>query len=178
MKRLVFIAPVAAFGLIALGLIFGLGRDPSYVPSMLIDRPAPAFDLAPIAGYDTGFASSDLGGEASLVNIFGSWCVSCEIEHPVLMAIAREGDVPIYGIDWKDKPGAGTAWLQRRGDPYTAIGDDASGRVAIDFGITGAPETFVIDKTGRIRHKHTGPITEAHWERVLKPMIEELNRAP
>ena len=174
MKRLIFLAPISFFLVLAIYFAAGLQRDPSYLPSMLIDRPAPEFDLPPIDGFEAGLSSADLIGKVSMLNVFGSWCVSCDIEHPVLMEIAREGVVPIYGLDWKDKPGDGTKWLQRRGNPYTAIGDDAEGRVAIDFGVTGAPETFVIDRQGRIRHKHTGPITPELWENVLTPMIRDL----
>lgn len=174
MKRLVFLVPVAAFAALALWFAAGLGRDPGYIPSMLIDRPAPAFALPPIPGRDRGFSSEDFKGKVSMVNVFGSWCATCEIEHPVLMEIAAEGVAPIYGLDWKDKPGAGAEWLAQRGDPYTAIGDDADGRVAIDFGVTGAPETFIIDAEGRVRHKHVGEITREDWRRVLKPMIEDL----
>ena len=177
MKRLVFLAPLALFAVLAGYFLIGLGRDPGYLPSMLIDRPAPTFDLPPIEGRAEGLSNADLVGRASLVNIFGSWCVACEIEHPVLLAIAAEGVAPIYGVDWKDKPGAGAAWLARRGDPYTKVGDDASGRVAIDFGVTGAPETFVIDPGGRVRYKHVGPITPEVWRGVLKPMIADLNVA-
>ncbi len=174
MMRYVFLLPVAAFAALALWFAAGLGRDPGYIPSMLIDRPAPQFSLPPIAGRDRGFSSQDLKGEVSMVNIFGSWCATCEIEHPVLMEIAREGVAPIYGLNWKDKPGAGGAWLAERGDPFKAIGDDADGRVAVDFGVTGAPETFIIDAEGRVRHKHVGEITRDDWRRVLKPMIEDL----
>jgi cytochrome c biogenesis protein CcmG/thiol:disulfide interchange protein DsbE len=174
MKRLVFLAPISVFLVLAIYFAAGLKRDPSYLPSMLIDRPAPVFDLPPIEGFDKGLSSADFVGKVSMLNIFGSWCVSCDIEHPVLMEIARENIAPIYGLDWKDKPGDGTKWLQRRGNPYTAIGDDAEGRVAIDFGVTGAPETFIIDSQGRIRHKHTGPITPELWENVLRPMIRDL----
>lgn len=176
MKRLAFILPVALFAALALWFAAGLGRDPGYIPSMLIDRPAPEFSLPPIAGRERGFSSDDLNGQVSMVNIFGSWCASCAIEHPVLMEIARENIAPVYGLDWKDKPGAGALWLGERGDPYSAIGDDADGRVAIDFGVTGAPETFIIDASGRVRHKHVGEITREDWRRVLKPMIEDLKR--
>lgn len=174
MTRFIFVLPVAAFAALALWFAAGLGRDPAYIPSMLIDRPAPDFALAPIAGGGRGFSSEDLKGQVSMVNIFGSWCAACVIEHPVLMEIAREGAAPIFGLDWKDKPGAAAEWLAARGDPYTAIGDDADGRVAIDFGVTGAPETFIIDAEGRVRHKHIGGITREDWRRVLKPMIEDL----
>jgi cytochrome c biogenesis protein CcmG/thiol:disulfide interchange protein DsbE len=177
MKRLVFLLPILAFSALAFWFAKGLDRDPRYIPSMLIDHPAPSFSLPPIEGRAEGFSSADLKGRASMVNIFGSWCASCAIEHPVLMAIAREGAAPIFGIDWKDAPGAGAEWLGPRGDPYAKIGDDAAGRVAIDFGVTGAPETFIIDGEGRVRHKHVGPISMEDWRNVLKPMIEDLNRA-
>ncbi|MFN0023659.1 MAG: DsbE family thiol:disulfide interchange protein [Parvularculaceae bacterium] len=176
MNRLVFALPVAAFGALALWFAAGLGRDPGYIPSMLIDQPAPAFSLPPIAGRGQGFSAADLKGRVSMVNIFGSWCATCEIEHPVLMEIAKEGIAPIYGLDWKDEPGAGAAWLNLRGDPYAAIGDDADGRVAIELGVTGAPETFIVDAGGRVRHKHVGEITREDWRRVLRPMIEDLKR--
>ncbi len=178
MKRLVFLMPVLLFLALAFWFAKGLSRDPRYIPSMLIDRPAPDFVLPPIAGPMEGLSSSDFQGQVSMLNIFGSWCASCEIEHPVLMAIAREGVAPIYGLNWKDAPGAGAEWLRGRGDPYAKIGDDAAGRVAIDFGVTGAPETFIIDAAGRVRHKHVGPVTMDEWRHVLKPMIEDLNDAP
>jgi len=176
MTRLAFVLPVAAFAALLVWFAAGLKRDPGYLPSMLIDRPAPDFDLPPIAGRERGFSTQDLKGRVSMVNIFGSWCATCAIEHPVLMEMAREGVAPIYGLNWKDKPGAGAAWLAARGDPYAAIGDDADGRVAIDFGVTGAPETFIVDAAGRVRHKHVGEITRDDWRRVLKPMIEDLKK--
>ncbi|MGF1543412.1 MAG: DsbE family thiol:disulfide interchange protein [Parvularculaceae bacterium] len=178
MKRVLFAAPLIAFASIVAAFAVGLRRDPSYAPSMLIDRPAPAFDLPASEGRGgTGFSSLDLAGGVSLVNVFGSWCVSCAVEHPVLLRIEAEGLAPIHGLNWKDPPGAGAAWLARHGDPYALVGDDAAGRVAIDYGVTGAPETFVVDAAGRIRHKHVGPIDEQTWEGVLKPMIEDLKRA-
>lgn len=178
MRRLVFLIPVLAFAALAVWFAQGLNRDPRYIPSMLIDRPVPDFNLPPIDGRKEAFLSADLKGRVSMVNIFGSWCASCEIEHPVLMSIAREDVAPIYGLNWKDSPGAGAEWLRARGDPYAKIGDDAEGRVAIDFGVTGAPETFIVDQEGRVRHKHVGPISKADWRNVLKPMIEDLKRAP
>jgi cytochrome c biogenesis protein CcmG/thiol:disulfide interchange protein DsbE len=177
-KRFLFLLPALVFAALAVWFARGLERDPRYIPSMLIDRPAPAFSLPPIEGRSEGLSSEDLKSAVSMVNIFGSWCASCEIEHPVLMAIAREGVAPIYGLNWKDKPGAGAEWLRPRGDPYAKIGDDADGRVAIDFGVTGAPETFIIDAEGRVRHKHVGPVSMDDWRGVLKPMIEDLKHAP
>jgi len=174
MKRLMFILPLTAFVALLAYFAIGLQRDPSTIPSVLIDKPAPQFDLPAIEGRDVGFSTDDLMGEVSLVNFFGSWCVSCRIEHPLLMQLAAEDEIPVYGIDWKDPPGAGAAWLERHGDPYTLVGDDADGRVAIDFGITGAPETFIIDQDGRIRYKYAGPITPQIWEQDLLPIIRKL----
>lgn len=174
MKRLMFILPLTAFVALLAYFAIGLQRDPSKIPSVLIDKPAPQFYLPAIEGRNVGLSTDDLKGEVSLVNFFGSWCVSCRIEHPLLMQLSEEGEIPVYGIDWKDPPGAGAAWLERHGDPYTLIGDDADGRVAIDFGITGAPETFIIDRNGRIRYKYAGPITQQIWERDLLPIVRKL----
>jgi len=174
MGRLIFILPLMAFVALLAYFAIGLQRDPSTIPSVMINKSAPAFDLPAIKGREVGLSSDDLQGEVSLVNFFGSWCISCRIEHPLLMELAREGEIPIYGIDWKDPPGAGAAWLEQHGDPYTKIGDDADGRVAIDFGITGAPETFIIDRKARIRYKQTGPITPQIWEEDIAPVIRML----
>ncbi len=171
MKRLLFILPLTAFVGLLVYFAIGLRQDPSAIPSVLINKPAPVFDLPAIEGHDVGFSTEDLKGQVSLVNFFGSWCVACRIEHPLLMELSASGEIPIYGIDWKDPPGAGAAWLERFGDPYTKIGDDFQGRVAIDFGITGAPETFVIDKQARIRLKYAGPITPDIWENDIQPVI-------
>ena len=177
MSRIALLVPIAIF--LALAAVFGLGltRDPSSIPSELIDRPLPEFDLPPIAGRELGLATRDLSGEVSMVNIFGSWCVSCRIEHPLLMEIARSGEAPIHAVNWKDKPGDGSAWLARFGDPYRRIGDDPEGRVIIDLGVTGAPETFIIDKAGRVRYKHVGPITPEAWTKTIRPLIMELKNA-
>ncbi len=178
MNRIGYFIPVITFAVLSVAFLFALSRgdDPSLLPSTLIDKPVPVFDLAAIEGLDKGFSSEDLKGHVSLVNIFGSWCVACMYEHPILMKLARKKEVPIYGIDWKDKPGDGIKWLNRHGNPYTLIGDDAAGRVSIDFGVTGAPETFVVDMKGNIRYKHIGPITEESWKKTLKPLIEELRQ--
>jgi len=172
--RLLFIAPFAAFA----GLLFyfaeGLKRDPSTIPTVLLDQRTPEFSLPPIEGYERGLASGDLAGEVTLLNVFASWCVSCRIEHPLLMELADADTISIMGLNWKDKPGDGAAWLATFGDPYTLIGDDADGRVAIDFGVTGAPETFIIDRRGRIRYKQVGPITPQIWREDIEPVIMEL----
>jgi cytochrome c biogenesis protein CcmG, thiol:disulfide interchange protein DsbE len=173
-RRLLFILPLAIFVALLVYFTIGLQRDPTLIPSVLINKPAPQFDLPAIEGREEGFSSDDLIGEVSLVNFWGSWCVSCRIEHPVLMDLAAADEIPIYGIDWKDPAGAGAKWLERFGDPYTKIGDDADGRIAIEFGITGAPETFIIDQEGRIRYKQIGPITPQIWELDIAPVVREL----
>lgn len=174
MNRLLFAAPLALFLVLGAYFAIGLSRDPSRIPSVLIDRPLPEFDLPSIEGRAEGLASGDLAGEVALVNIWASWCVSCLIEHPVLLEISRSDDVLIAGLDWKDKPGDGARWLEKHGDPYARIGDDADGRTAIDFGVTGAPETFIVDRQGRIRYKQIGPITPEIWRRQLKPLVDQL----
>lgn len=174
--RLRLFIPVALFALVAVAFGFGLRRDPSAIPPTLIDAPAPEFALPAIEGREANFSSDDLKGKVSMVNIFASWCVACVYEHPTLVAITEQGGPPIYGLAWKDEPGATAQWLDRLGDPYTAVGDDADGRVAIDFGVTGAPETYVVDKQGRVRYKHIGVITPNDWTNLIGPMIAELER--
>lgn len=176
-RRLPYLLPLVIFAALALYFWAGLGRDPQALPSVLIDRPVPPFALAPIRGHERGLTSEDLKGEVSLVNIFGSWCVACQIEHPFLMRLAAEGRVPIYGIDWRERdPEAGPAWLARLGNPYRLVGDDPASQAAIAFGVTGAPETFIVDREGVIRYKHTGPITPEVWENTLWPIVQALER--
>jgi len=113
----------------------------------------------------------------SLVNIYGSWCIACVQEHPFLVKIKQMGIVPIHGIDWRDDPAEGAKWLKKHGDPYDRVGvDPAPGRTAIDFGVTGAPETFVVDKAGIIRYKHIGPVNQDVWDNTLLPIIKELSK--
>ncbi len=176
MSRVVLLIPVLLFVIVGAFFAWGLTRDPSRIPSQLIDRPLPVFEMPAIEGHVEGLSTDELKGEVALLNVFASWCVSCHIEHPVLMRLAAENAVPIYGLNWKEKPGDGKAWLDRFGDPYTKVGDDQTGRVAIDLGVTGAPETFVIDRDGRVRFKVVGPITEQYWAETLGPLIEDLRR--
>ena len=174
-RRLAYVVPLVVFMVLAGYFWIGLGRDPHTVPSVLIDQPVPPFALAPISGRDRGFSSNDLIGRVSLVNIFGSWCAACRIEHPFLMRLKADGTIPIYGIDWREKtPEAGPAWLARHGDPYTLVGDDPHSKAAIAFGVTGAPETFIVDARGVIRYKHIGPITPQVWKTTLWPIVRDL----
>jgi len=174
MKRLILLAPLAIFILLGAYFAIGLQRDPSRIPSVLIDKPLPAIDLPAIEGFEKGFSSDDIKGEVAFINIFGSWCASCALEHPMLMEIASSGEVVLVGVDWKDEKGAGTAWLEKNGNPYDFVGDDAAGRAAIDLGVTGAPETFIVDPNGRIRYKHVGPITPQVWREQLRPLARRL----
>ena len=169
------IAPLAAFAFIVAGLGFALTNDPKKMPSTLIDRPVPKFELAALDPATGGsLASSDLDGKVALLNVFASWCQGCRVEHPTLLRLARAGAVPLYGIDWKDKPGDGLKWLKEHANPYLKTGDDPSGRLGIDMGVTGVPETFVVDRTGRIRYRHAGPITEDVWHETFEPLLASL----
>jgi cytochrome c biogenesis protein CcmG/thiol:disulfide interchange protein DsbE len=153
----------------------GLFMDPKLVPSPLIGKPVPEFSLQPVQGRKPGLARQDLMGEVSMVNVFASWCVACRQEHPLLMQLSRQGVIPIHGLNYKDQPQEAADWLDSLGDPYTRTGADLDGRVGIDWGVYGVPETFIIDKAGRIAYKHIGPIAQKDWEETLQPLIEELN---
>jgi cytochrome c biogenesis protein CcmG/thiol:disulfide interchange protein DsbE len=174
MKRLLYIAPLIVVLVIVGYFASGLTRDPHELPSALIDRPFPAIDLPPIVGHEKGFTTADLAGHVALVNIFASWCVPCKVEHPLLMAHAKGGGIPIYGIAWKDDPAATADLLAQDGNPYRLVGADRSGRAAIDLGVTGVPETYLVDKTGHIRYKLARPITEGDWTEVLQPLMAKL----
>ncbi|MSO72557.1 MAG: DsbE family thiol:disulfide interchange protein [Rhodospirillaceae bacterium] len=152
------------------------GLDPSLIPTVLLNTPLPAFDLPPLPGRGQAMNSDELKGEVSLINVWGSWCIACLVEHPVLLEIAKSGDVPIHGIAWRDDPDRSLAWLAERGDPYAKIGQDPRSKAAIAFGVVLAPETFLIDKQGIIRYKQTGPITQEDWRTKIKPLIEQLKK--
>ncbi|MFQ5971006.1 MAG: DsbE family thiol:disulfide interchange protein [Alphaproteobacteria bacterium] len=177
MRRVLFILPLVGFlGLAA--LLVGMlraDRDPSHIPSALIDRPVPEFELPGIEDRpgSGGFSSADLRGQVTLVNIFASWCLPCLAEHPLITRLAEEGHT-VYGINHRDTDRAATRWLERHGDPYTRIGVDADARVSIEWGVTGVPETFIVDRNGRIRHKHTGPLTPDALESDILPILKEL----
>ncbi|HEX6978008.1 MAG TPA: DsbE family thiol:disulfide interchange protein [Alphaproteobacteria bacterium] len=177
MRRLIFVLPLVAFAAVAAWFAVGLTRDPNLVPSALIDQPIPTFELPPLAGSGVpGLSDAAIKGKVALVNVFASWCVPCKAEHPVLMRLAEERRVPIYGINYKDAERDARAWLDTLGNPYAAIGHDLSGRVGIDWGVYGVPETFVVDRTGRIRHKHVGPITPQILRDEILPLIASLEK--
>ncbi|HEY3950674.1 DsbE family thiol:disulfide interchange protein [Phenylobacterium sp.] len=173
MKRLLFLAPIAVFVVVLVGFMAGLQRDPSILPSMLIGKPLPAFALAPMRPGGQGFTSAELVGQPVMVNVFASWCTVCKEEHPVLMALREQG-VNIVGLDWREDADAGARWLAANGDPYAKTGNDASGRIGIDMGVSGAPETFVLDKRGRVRYRQVGEITPQVWSQTLGPLMARL----
>ena len=174
MRRLLYVVPVLVFAAIGVGLAVGLTRDPGTLPSALLEKPVPEFELPGLDGGE-GLSSGDLKGQVSLVNVFASWCVPCRVEHPVLMQLAESG-VPIYGINYKDPADQAQAWLAELGDPFEKIGADRSGRVGIEWGVYGVPETFVVDAEGRIRHRHVGPLQARDLEGSLLPILSELRR--
>jgi cytochrome c biogenesis protein CcmG/thiol:disulfide interchange protein DsbE len=174
-KRWMLLVPLVVALLIGAFLFNGLSLNPREIPSALIGTPAPKFDLPAITDRPPGLKTADLEGQVSLVNVFASWCVACRVEHPILMDIQAEGDVPLHGLNYKDKPKAALAWLTRFGDPYGRVGADEKGRVGIDFGVYGVPETFLIDQKGQIVCKHIGPIDrQRDWLEKLKPAVAAL----
>jgi cytochrome c biogenesis protein CcmG/thiol:disulfide interchange protein DsbE len=172
--RIIFMLPLVVFAGLTVWFAIGLTRDPSILPSALIDKPVPEFALPALLDDVPGFATGDFGGEVVLVNVFASWCVACRIEHPILMRLAEEKTVPIFGLNWKDEKDDATAWLAELGNPYARIGHDLSGRVGIDWGVYGVPETYIIDAQGRIRYKHVGPMYPATVTEVIRPLINKL----
>ena len=186
--RLIYIAPTVIFAAVALALAVGLTLRPDIVPSALIDKPVPVFSLPGLGtkdggagkgdiGIDSrGFSSDDLKGRVSLVNVFASWCIPCRAEHPLLMRLADKERLAIFGLNYKDKPSDARAWIKKLGNPYRRIGVDPKGRVAIDWGVYGVPETFVIGPEGRIRYKHVGPLKARDVDDVILPIIRKLGR--
>lgn len=176
-KRLrIALALLPLAGLVALVGVFAtqMGRDTSFVPSALLDRPVPGFVLAPIEGHpQPGFATADLAGNGvSVVNVFASWCVPCRDEHPFLMDLAERGEVAILGINYDDPAPNARAFLSELGNPYDAIGADRDRRVGIEWGVYGVPETFVVNPDGIITFKHVGPISAQSYETLLLPAIQ------
>lgn len=171
-----FIIPFIAFMAISVFLYIGLNLDPHEVPSPLIDKPAPAFTLPQLHEPGKQFSSKDMLGKVWLLNVWASWCVSCKEEHPVLLELARRNIVQIYGLDYKDKRADAEAVLARDGNPYVLSLVDAEGRIGIDYGVYGVPETYVIDKLGIIRHKQIGAVTPQALQEKILPLVEELQK--
>ena len=175
-SRKIFLLPIILFAVLTAVLGIGLSLDPREVPSPLIGKAVPDFDLPPVKGRTSGLASRDLKREVSLMNVFASWCVACLAEHPVLVDLARRHVVPIHGLNYKDQPDDAARWLDERGDPNTRTGADIDGRVGIDWGVYGVPETFVIGPDGHIAYKHIGPLTPESFQQKVMPVIERLRR--
>jgi len=169
-----FAIPLLVFAALVAFFAVGLTRDPREVPSPFIDKPAPAFRLEQLHEPKAAFAPEDMKGKVWMMNVWASWCVSCRVEHPLLVDLARRNVVPIVGLNYKDKREDGIGWLAKFGNPYTLSAHDVEGRAGIDYGVYGVPETFVIDKQGVIRHKQIGPITPEALERKILPLIKKL----
>ena len=175
MRRLIFVLPVLLFAVVVAYFAWSLrpGHDPQLLPSALLDKPAPAFDLPALSGQ--GRLTRDaLLGQPVLVNVFASWCALCRIEHPLLMRLARQEGVRLYGIAYKDKPEDSARFLAELGDPYRGVGVDRDGRVGVDFGVYGVPETYVLDRDGHIRARHVGALNQAAIERTILPLLRRL----
>jgi cytochrome c biogenesis protein CcmG/thiol:disulfide interchange protein DsbE len=170
-----FIWPLVIFFVMAGFLAFGLRLDPREVPSPLIDKPAPAFNASVLSRPEQSLHKQDFAGKVWLLNVWASWCVACREEHPLLVEFSRRGVVPIYGLNYKDTRLAGLGWLQRQGNPYTDSLFDPDGRIGIDYGVYGVPETFVIDREGVIRYKHIGPLTADVLRDKIEPLVRRLN---
>ncbi len=166
-----------AVALIIGGFLFvGLGLRPKEIPSAMLGKAVPVFDLPALPGRPKGLKTADLKGEISLVNVFASWCVSCRAEHPLFMKLKGQGIVPVHGLNYKDEGPAAMDWLRRYGDPYDRVGADLKGRVGIDWGVYGVPETFLINAEGRIVCKHIGPVMETDLKEKLLPAIAALRK--
>ena len=174
MKR--YLLPLIVFAVLVGFLAVGLKLDPREVPSPLIGKPAPAFALPQLHKPEASFAPQDLQGKVWLLNVWASWCVSCRQEHPLLVELAKRGTVPIYGLNYKDPRDDALRWLQRYGDPYVLSIADAEGRVGIDYGVYGVPETYVLDRAGVIRYKQIGPVTQDVLEKTILPLVAELQK--
>ena len=172
-----FLVPLAVFLVLVAFLAVGLTLNPREVPSPLVNQPAPAFQLAQLHRPALAFSQKDMLGQVWLLNIWASWCVSCRDEHPLLVELAQNRIAPIVGLNYKDQPDEARAWLRQLGDPYVLSVADASGRVGLDYGVYGVPETFVIDRAGVIRYKQIGAITRRTLDEKILPLIRELQKS-
>ena len=172
-----FALPLAVFIVLAGFLFVGLGLNPREIKSPFIDKPAPSFQLPQLARAEQSFSPSQMRGEVWLLNVWASWCVACRVEHPLLVELAKKEVVPIVGLNYKDKRDAASGWLAQFGNPYKLSAVDSDGRVGIDYGVYGVPETFIIDKAGVIRFKQIGPITEDVWRTKMLPLVQQLRQS-
>ena len=168
-----YLLPVGLFAVLVGFLYFGLGRDKQTLPSPLIGKSAPIFELTRLDDPAKTFSNSELAGKPYVLNIWGSWCVGCRQEHGALLEIARRGEVPIVGLNYNDEREAALNWLAQLGDPYVVSAFDGDGRVGIDWGVYGAPETFLVDANGKVLKKHVAPITVEIWEQEFVPLLPQ-----
>lgn len=173
-----FLIPLGVFLVMVIFLAIGLSLDPRNIPSPLIGKPTPTFNLPEVSDPSKTLTPESFRGRVVLLNVWASWCVSCRQEHPVLLDLAKRREVPLLGLNYKDQLAAARDWLSTFGNPYEASGFDQDGRVGIDLGVYGVPETFVIDKKGLIRMKHTGPVTPKALEKEILPLVMRLNQEP
>jgi cytochrome c biogenesis protein CcmG/thiol:disulfide interchange protein DsbE len=171
-----FAIPLVLFILLVAFLAIGLRKDPHEVPSPLINKAAPAFQLSQLRDPALKFSAQDMRGKVWLLNVWASWCVTCRDEHPLLLQYARSGALPIYGLNYKDNREDALSWLGELGDPYVLSVSDTDGRVGIDYGVYGAPETYLIDRDGIIRFKQIGPVTPDVWQKTILPLAQQLNK--
>jgi cytochrome c biogenesis protein CcmG/thiol:disulfide interchange protein DsbE len=171
-----YLIPLVIFVVLAVFLAIGLTRDPHELKSVLINKPAPAFRVPQLKAADKMISNEDMRGKVWLLNVWASWCVACREEHPYLIEYAKSGVVPIYGLNYKDRREDALATLDELGDPYLVSAVDLDGRVGIDFGVYGAPETYIIDQGGTIRFKYVGPMMPDVWKEKILPVVQELNR--
>lgn len=172
-----FAVPIILFALLGVLLAYGLKLDPRRIPSPLIDKPLPAFQLTTLDHPDRKLGNSNFKGKVVLINVWASWCTACRQEHPVLMQMAAEKRVPIIGLNYKDKRDDAEGVLKAAGNPYDLNLVDSDGRVGLDWGVYGVPETFVVDKQGVIRYKQIGPIAPEDWQQKLLPLVQQLSAA-
>lgn len=172
-----FALPVIAFAGLVAALAVGLQRDPSELPSPLIGQPLPAFELPSLTEPSRTVSSAELRGRPALVNVWASWCAACRDEHDFLLRLSANGIIPVYGLNWRDERASALRWLQNLGDPYIASAYDGEGRVGIDLGVYGAPETFLIGPDGTVLHRHVSPLTPEVWAREFEPRLAALEGA-
>ena len=175
MNRMLLL-PLGLFIALVAFLLVGLRRDPHEVPSPLINKPAPAFQLPQVQEPDKTFSAQDMRGKVWLLNVWSSWCEPCREEHPLLVAYSKTGALPIYGMDYKDDRVAALKLLEEDGNPYVLSVSDVDGRVGIDYGVYGVPESYLIDRNGVIRFKHVGPITDETWQNKILPLAKQLSQ--
>ena len=171
-----YLIPLVIFVVLVVFLALGLSRNPQELPSALLNKPAPEFRLPQLKDPAQTFSATDMRGKVWMLNVWASWCIACRDEHPYLFQYAKSGAVPIYGLNYKDKREDALAWLEEFGDPYLLSAVDLEGRAGMDYGVYGAPESYIIDKGGTIRLKHVGPVTPDVWANKVLPLIQELNR--